>query len=512
MKKIKGGVMSKISGYLFVAKEYFFKYFPIVAIVLNLILLSIFYALVIAYIPTQNGDDIEHIHSSFLVAIGQVPYRDFFQHHNPLLWYIFAPLTKLFAYNSTITEVVCLISLFIFLKSLVYIYRIGAEFIGDKFWGLAAATMAAVPGAKLYAIDFRPDNYMVFCLMGGLYYYFSYLKNKKCGMLVVSFCFFFFSFMFAQKALFPLAILGCTGLYFWYKKEIYTRDMLRALIIPVIGLGLFFSYLFYYDMVHLYFVSNYTFNLNLVEGFELNKVTDMPRYMKWLCLFGWIGAIGSLFIKNRYLKVIALLFVVEFLQRRFYFSPYSYYYWFVVYLASLCAIVFWQKLNQYGRAFCFILIFGLYFWLYQAAVFYYKFAQNEKDAWYLPDYITRQITPCDYVFNGDGMMYNIFGKDPAYYWQLIGQLDIVGEQTGIRSRPNISKLIEEEKPLFIFGRNYFNKFATESGKHVIVHYVDMSMVEKYYDKTEINPIYKLKPEYRRTCKKNLLTGKWEFSE
>lgn len=493
-------------------KNYFLDYVPMAALVLDLVLLSIFYALVVAYVPTQNGDNIEHIHSSFLVSLGQVPYRDFFQHHNPLLWYIFAPLTHSFAYNSTITEIVCLISFFIFLKSLVYVYRIGAEFIGDKFWGLAAAAMAAVPGAKLYAIDFRPDNYMVFCLMGGLYYYFGYLKEKKCGKLVAAFCFFFFSFMFAQKALFPLAILGCTGLYFWYKKEILTKDMLKALIIPIIGSGLFLGYLIHYDMIKLYYVSNYTFNLNLVEGFELSKVAAMPPYMEWLCLFGWLGAIGSLFVKNKYLKIVALLFVAEFLQRRFYFSPYSYYYWLMVYLASLTAILFWRKLNQYGRAFSLVLICGLYFWLYQASVFYYKFAKSEEGKWYLPDYISRQITPCDYVFNGDGMMYNIFGKDPAYYWQLLGQLDVIGEKTGIQPRPNLNKIIEEQKPLFIFGRNYFNKFATESGKHQIVHYIDMNMVEKYYDKTQIKPIYKLKPEYQRKCKKSHLTGKWELSD
>lgn len=44
------------------------------------------------------------------------------------MWYLFAPLVNLFAYNATVTEVVCLISLLVFLKSLVYVYRISAEF------------------------------------------------------------------------------------------------------------------------------------------------------------------------------------------------------------------------------------------------------------------------------------------------------------------------------------------------------------------------------------------------
>ena len=148
---------------------------------------------------TQNGDNIEHIHSSFLIAQGQVPYRDFFQHHNPLMWYLFAPLVNLFAYNATVTEVVCLISLLVFLKSLVYVYRISAEFLSDKLWGLAAAAVIAAPGYKLYAVDFRPDNYMIFCLTAGIYYYFRYLKGQKPFHLIAAFAWFSFRFCLRRK-------------------------------------------------------------------------------------------------------------------------------------------------------------------------------------------------------------------------------------------------------------------------------------------------------------------------
>lgn len=119
-------------------KEIFLSYLPMAAVVLDLVVVAVFYALVIVYVPSQNGDNIEHVHSSFLVAMGQVPYRDFFQHHNPLLWYLFAPVTKFFAYDATVVEIVCFISLLVFLKSLVYIYRIVSEFLADKFWGLMA--------------------------------------------------------------------------------------------------------------------------------------------------------------------------------------------------------------------------------------------------------------------------------------------------------------------------------------------------------------------------------------
>lgn len=52
------------------------------------------------FTETGNGDNVEHIHATWLVAYGEVPYRDFFQHHNPLLWYLFAPVIRLLGGNA----------------------------------------------------------------------------------------------------------------------------------------------------------------------------------------------------------------------------------------------------------------------------------------------------------------------------------------------------------------------------------------------------------------------------
>jgi hypothetical protein len=110
-------------------------------------------------------------------------------------------------------------------------------------------------------------------------------------------------------------------------------------------------------------------------------------------------------------------------------------------------------------------------------------------------------------------MYNIFAKDPAYYWQLIGQLDVVGENTGIHPKPDINRLISELKPKFVFGNSYLNKFSDESGRNEIVHYVDKEIVNKYYNATEFTHIYELKPEYaNRTCKKDEKTGIWSYED
>ena len=47
---------------------------------------------VVVYSGSGDGDTLEHVHSSWLIYSKKVPYKDFFQHHNPLLWYLAAPV------------------------------------------------------------------------------------------------------------------------------------------------------------------------------------------------------------------------------------------------------------------------------------------------------------------------------------------------------------------------------------------------------------------------------------
>ena len=62
-----------------------------------------------------------------------------------------------------------------------------------------------------------------------------------------------------------------------------------------------------------------------------------------------------------------------------------------------------------------------------------------------------------------------------------------------------NELIEKYKPRFIYGKSYFNKFAKESGRQKIVHYVDVGLIDKYYEKTPFEDVYELKEEFVRPC-------------
>ena len=117
------------------------------------------YCLYIAWFTTTlGGDTLEHIHSSWLVYAEFVPYKDFFQHHNPLLWYLFAPFVGLHAYglnDNVITSSVVTAAILASFLTYYYLYLIASRFLTGKRGGvIAAAALAGRQTAKCSAWDF----------------------------------------------------------------------------------------------------------------------------------------------------------------------------------------------------------------------------------------------------------------------------------------------------------------------------------------------------------------------
>ena len=64
-----------------------------------------------------NSDEKEHLYASFLITKGFVPYRDFFEHHHPLLWYLFSPIVWLFSNSENVLYAMRCVCLAILLGS-----------------------------------------------------------------------------------------------------------------------------------------------------------------------------------------------------------------------------------------------------------------------------------------------------------------------------------------------------------------------------------------------------------
>ena len=82
---------------------------------LLLFIVCAFIVYVYGFMIKSNGDNIEHIHTSWLLWQNNIPYKDFFQHHNPLIWYMFSPLVALSIENTIIFSMFNIISVVCFI-------------------------------------------------------------------------------------------------------------------------------------------------------------------------------------------------------------------------------------------------------------------------------------------------------------------------------------------------------------------------------------------------------------
>lgn len=446
-----------------------------------------------------GGDTLEHIHSSWLVYAGFVPYQDFFQHHNPLLWYLFAPFVGLHAHgldDNIITAAVISASVIVSFINYFYLYLITSRFLSTKFSGLIAAAIAFTPYIVLSVIHFRPDNFMMTAFFAGLYYYFCYIEDKKIWQLSLAFLLFWCSFMFLQKIVFTLLIIGVVTLCLIWCKKINLKDVLFAALIPTTMSLLFAVYLYQHNILAVWYHSNFTFNLHIPELFDKRRIGYIWPELKLLLIGAGCSILFCFKKSNIYFRIIALIFVAELIQRLFYFSAFAYYFFLLIYTASILTAVFLtEKIFKRWYALSYVLVIALFICMHNPAIYNGNIGAR-KGRFYHPLHkeVVRLSTPCDYILNGDGTIYNLYNRDPHYYWNLLGQTDVIGAKVGLLPLMNINHVIETYKPKIITAEPFLDKYAKERGYDVVVHKPDMNIVNRYYRPWN-NGLYILKPEY-----------------
>ncbi len=461
----------------------------------------------------KTGDDIEHLHSAWLVYQGYVPYVDFFQHHNPLLWYLFAPLLGYFAYDLAIVDIVREVSTLVMFFTLYITALTVKKFIVNSWYAGVLVIAAAFPSYVMFSgQDFRPDNYMICAFTLGIYYFFSYLSQNKTRYLIWSFLWMFISFLFMQKSIFLLVVFAIVVIACLYVKAVSWRDLINACVLPLILSVLFCYWLVYHGMVERYWLSNFIFNLYIPDVYNgLVEKTHVEFYV--LMFIAFVSAIYFIIRGNKYSRIICLLWFAEASQRVFYFSLDRHYYYYLAILNAMLAgagvYVLIKKYNWTAYLFVALsiwggLIFKEYCLAYRLGPNYYRYAT--------PRYVLEQTNRCDAVLNGYGLTYGIFSKDITYYWNLNGQLDVIGSKIGLAPMPDLNKAVLQYLPKIIYTGPYWNEKLRKRNIDFPVHQIDQELRDKYYDQSIFVDIFILKPQYAqmRRCRYDVKTGKWNY--
>ncbi len=466
------------------------------------------------FVVKANGDNIEHLHFSWLIWQGYIPYKDFFQHHNPLIWYLSAPLVNILINNKLIFSIFNQISYMAVCIMAYYQYQIMVLNKNSKLSGLFLCAVIVSSYSIQWALNFRPDTFAYMFLFIGLLYLFKYIENKQLWKLVVSFLCFFVAFMFTQKTLINLIIPAISITYWLYKGQIKIKDFSLSCILPVLLLGVWCAYLYYEDILQLYWQSNFPYNTRIPEIFAQNRIVFPPQEYFEFYIFIPLGGIATIYflIKgNIFEKIISFMFVEESILRLFYFSAFLHYSIFWLILGMMMTIMLIDRCYN-NRIVKIVLGTGyLFFSLWYNYETTYKIERPKQAYQNGYELAFNVLTPCDFAINGYYSVYNLKAKDAGYYAILLGQIDVLGEKTGIFPKENLNDLIISKKPKLISAGVYWDTYWEQRGRNIPIHKIDQALLKTYYNYTGLGDIFILKPEYQKyDCQYD--GEKWEYRD
>lgn len=461
-----------------------------------------------------NGDNVEHLHTSWLIWQGYIPYKDFFQHHNPLTWYLSAPLVADLIDDIHIFEVFNIIGVMTLCLIAYYLGKIiclnGTGYFAALF--TAAITISAY--SLLWSTDYRPDTFMYLFFFIGLYYLLLHIKENSLRSLVISFLCFFLSFMFTQKVLLNMLVPAGVVMYWLCTRQIKIKNCLFALILPVCLLTLFAGYLYSNDALDIYWRSNFLFNMHIPDIFGKHRIIFPPFEYIDFYIFIPIGGMAAIYFlyRGNYIEVIfSLMFIEETFLRMFYFSAFLHYVIFWLFTGIVLSVMFIGKFLPLKRPASLIGVIYLLFMLFYNYQMTYKREIGKRDLMHGHEYAFQTLTPCDYAINGYYSVYNLKAKDAGYYAILLGQIDVLGEKIGIAPRDDLNELIRTQKPKLVSAGIYWDTYEEERGRKIAAHQISDYLLDAYYEYTGIGDIFVLKQQYqKRHCVYN---GKaWEFMD
>jgi hypothetical protein len=122
-----------------------------------------------------NPDEFEHLHAAWAVAQGQVPYRDFFQHHPPLFYAALAPVLALVQPEQSYERALAAIfgaRVLIWICAagiLLLTFRLGALCGGRLTGALAAVAVTHVVMFQTKSLEVRPDGPALLLVLASAY-------------------------------------------------------------------------------------------------------------------------------------------------------------------------------------------------------------------------------------------------------------------------------------------------------------------------------------------------------
>lgn len=171
-----------------------------------------------------DHDEVEHLHASWLVSVGDRPFLDFVEHHNHTLWSVIAPLLP--AGDDPQGAIVAGRALMLACTagSLLLAWLLAAEWVPRRRAVLAPALLAASAYWTIYGMQVRPDVPMTTATLGAALLLVRGLRRRSHRQLAASGLAFALAASLLVKALVVAAMAGL-----WLAARVLWPDRRRAL-------------------------------------------------------------------------------------------------------------------------------------------------------------------------------------------------------------------------------------------------------------------------------------------
>jgi len=325
-------------------------------LLLFLFISAVFISLFQTFNQILQGDENEHLYGAYMVFLGNVPYRDFFEHHNPLLWYITAPLYFFLENNEKIYYATRFIMFLCIILTAFYIYKISKILNIEKFFCfLAPILYLGFDVNLLTGIQFRPDTPMTLFFVTSLFYLIKYTKYKKWNDLNLSIISITISFWFLQKALILYIPIAFLLFYKILKKEILLKDILSASFFSVLISTFYILYLYKNNTLNLYYEYNFIGNIYIKPTLlcEINLQNNISLLLMFI-----INILASiLFYKQKTIIFLSLSNLTMEMLTLYFLPAHSIHYLLpLLPITSILYVIIFQKILLYQPLKIFIVL------------------------------------------------------------------------------------------------------------------------------------------------------------
>jgi len=379
------------------------------------ILVSVFFY---SYNRDYDPDEIEHLHTGWKLVQGQRIYIDFFQHHHPFFDYMIAGVVRI--YGDTVETIFASRYVMLLLTAgvLAATYLLSVRLFKNAEVGVLSMILTStVVTFYMKSVEIRPDVPQALAGILSIYFLFSYYDNRSLKSLVASSVFLGVSFLFLQKSIALIIVIGAILLFDLFKKRVGYRHIVIYAAVFLLSVAPYYIYLLLSGTFGQYFVMNWLVNYHIdpVVG-RVHFLNALSRENTITCIFYLIGLI-TMYRSGKYgrfsaFSVLLLLLTVILFNNlwRQYFMPA------IPLIAIIASYALYWSFN--GRLIRLVVLIGA---IYFPMTYMHNYApfnmDNREQLGQLAkiEYVLSVTDEDDKVYDGN-VIFNVFRDDIDYFW------------------------------------------------------------------------------------------------